>query len=129
MLIIILFIVIFALAMVFTYIGQKYDCFGLFMFGAITACLTFIALIICTCIGITLESDWEYTEAQYYNLKTQVEYVDKDDIVTSENLRNQVLHMNNTIDTHRVYHKNMWVGDFYSEKIGNLPKLEWKSKR
>ena len=64
----------------------------------------------------------------HYNLKAQVEYIDKDDIVTSENLRNQVLNMNNTIDSHRVYHKNIWIGDFYSEKIGNLPKLEWKSK-
>ena len=128
MLLISLFIVIFALALVFTYVGMKYDCFGLFLLGAIPACLVLIALIICICVGMTIESDWEYTEAQYYNLKAQVEYIDKDDIVTSENLRNQVLDMNNTIDSHRVYHKNMWVGDFYSEKIGNLPKLEWKSK-
>lgn len=128
MLLIILFIVVFALALVFTHVGMKYDCFGLYICSAITACLVLIALIICICVGMTIESDWEYTEAQYYNLKAQVEYIDKDDIVTSENLRNQVLDMNNTIDSHRVYHKNMWVGDFYSEKIGNLPKLEWKSK-
>ena len=128
MLLIILFIVILALAIVFAYVGMKYDCFGLFILGGITTGIIFIALAVCACIGITLESDWEYTEAQYYNLKAQVEYIDKDDIVTSENLRNQVLHMNNTIDSHRVYHKNIWVGDFYSEKIGNLPKLEWKSK-
>ena len=128
MLLIILFIVVFVLGIVFIYVGNEYDYFGLFMFGAIAACFSFIGLIICGCIGITLESDWEYTEAQYYNLKAQVEYIDKDDIVTSENLRNQVLNMNNKIDSHRIYHKNIWVGDFYSEKLGNLPKLEWKSK-
>ena len=75
----------------------------------------------------TLKSDFEFCEAEYYNLKHQVEYVNKDDVVTSENLRNQVLRVNNTIDHHRIYHKNIFVGDFYSEKIGNLPKLEWRS--
>ena len=74
----------------------------------------------------TLKSDFEFYEAEYHNLKHQVEYVNKDDIVTSENLRNQVLKINNIIDRHRIYHKNIFVGDFYSERIGNLPKLEWR---
>ena len=85
-------------------------------------------LVICGCICMTIQNDWEYCEAKYYNLKQQIEYVDKDDIVTSENLRNQVLEMNNEIDAHRIYSKNIWFGYFYSERIGNLPKLEWKSK-
>ena len=45
------------------------------------------------------------------------------------NLRNQVLEMNNKISEHKVYSKNIMVNLWYSEEIGNLKPLEWKSKK
>ena len=128
MTLIFLFIGILLLGIVFIYLDNKFDSIICTICGIGSIFVSTIALIVCLSIGFTLESDWEYYKAQYYNLKQQVEYVDKDDIMTSENLRNQVLNMNNTIDLHRIYHNNFWLKDFYSEEIGNLPKLEWKSK-
>lgn len=77
----------------------------------------------------TLETEFAYTEDQYNNLKEQLEYVERDDIVTGENLRNQVLDMNNTISKHKRYSQNWWVGMWHSKRIGNLEPLEWKSRK
>ena len=77
----------------------------------------------------TLPADFEYIEEKYNNLKAQLEEVDRDDIVTGENLRNQALDMNNQISKHRCYSKNMWVSMWYSERIGNLEPLKWKSTK
>ena len=123
-----LFIGILLLGIVFMYLENKFDSIICLIWGIGSIVVSTIALIVCLSISFTLESDWEYYKAQYYNLRQQVEYVDKDDIMTSENLRNQVLNMNNKISEHKIYHNNFWLKDFYSEEIGNLPKLEWKSK-
>ena len=123
-----LFIGILLLGIVLMYLENKFDSAICAICGIGSILVATIALIVCISIGFTLKSDWEYYKAQYYNLRQQVEYVDKDDIMTSENLRNQVLNMNNKIDAHKIYHNNFWLNDFYSEEIGNLPKLEWKSK-
>ena len=123
-----LFICILLLGIVLIYLDDKFNSVICVICGIGSIFVSTIALIVCLSIGFTLKSDWEYCKAQYYNLRQQVEYVDKDDILTSENLRNQVLNMNNKIDEHRIYHNNFWLEDFYSEEIGNLPKLEWKSK-
>ena len=75
---------------------------------------------------LTISSDFAYIEEEYNNLKHQLEYVTYDEIVTDENLRNQVLETNNIISKHNVYSRNPWVDMWYSEHIGNLPKLEYK---
>lgn len=75
---------------------------------------------------LTIEQDFAYTEAQYSNLKEQVDYVNYDYILTDANIRNQVLEMNNQIAKHRTYCHNPWVGLWYSEHIGNLENLEWQ---
>ena len=77
----------------------------------------------------TLPADFEYLEEKYNNLKVQLEEVERDDIVTGENLRNQALDMNNEISKHRCYSKNMLVSMWYSERIGNLEPLKWKSTK
>lgn len=128
MTLVILFICILLLGIVLIYLEDKLDSVICAICGFSSILVGTIALIVCLSISFTLKSDWEYYKAQYYNLRQQVEYVDKDDILTSENLRNQVLDMNNKIDSHKIYHNNFWLKDFYSEEIGNLPKLEWKSK-
>lgn len=87
--------------------------------------LSLLAALFCGGSLLTIEKDFDYIEAQYNNLKEQVEYVDYDYILTDANLRNQVLKMNNTIAKHRTYCDNPWLGLWYSERIGNLENLEW----
>ena len=88
--------------------------------------LVFVISGLCT---LTLKDDFAYTESQYANLKEQIETVTYDDIVTDANLRNQVLEMNNTIAKHRNYCHNFWAGVYYSEDIGKLENLSWKSSK
>lgn len=72
---------------------------------------------------------FDYIKEEYHNLELQVNTIEHDDIVTGANLRNQVLEMNNKISEHKVYSKNIWVNLWFSEEIGNLKPLEWKSKK
>lgn len=87
-----------------------------------------IAVVIISIVLINEENEFAYNKEQYYNLQKQVETLSKDNIVTGENLRNQVLEMNNMISKHKIYSKSSWVGVFYSEEIGNLEPLEWGIK-
>lgn len=87
-----------------------------------------IAVVIISIVLINEENEFAYNKEQYYNLQKQVETLSKDDIVTGENLRNQVLEMNNMISKHKIYSKSSWVGVFYSEEIGSLEPLEWGIK-
>ena len=111
-------------------LGLRYDEYDVlqplcFACGIIALCAE-VCMLLST---ITLSSEFAYTEAQYNNLKKQVEYADQDDIVTDANLRNQVLEMNNTISEHKCYSSNIWIGVWYSERIGNLEPLKWKSNK
>ena len=97
--------------------------------GTIITILCVVALLIAICCTATLKEHFAYTESQYNNLKEQIEYCDRDDIVTDGNLRKQVLDMNNTIAKHREYCHNFWIGLYYSERIGSLENLKWKSNK
>lgn len=88
--------------------------------------LCFIGALLVT---IDLKSNFAYNEDRYNNLKAQVEMCDRDDIVTDANLRNQVLEMNNDIAKHRQYSKNVWIGMYYSEHLGSLEPLQWKTNK
>lgn len=96
-------------------------CFVAFFSG-----LCFIGALVVT---IDLKSNFAYKEDRYNNLKAQVEMCDRDDIVTGANLRNQVLEMNNDIAKHRQYSKNVWIGMYYSERLGSLEPLQWKTNK
>ena len=127
MIITIIVLCLFIIGLILVRLGyqEDYDVIGII--GVILSVCSGVVFVILLITFMTLNSSLEYQKSTYYNLKHQVEYVSKDDIVTSENLRNQVLEMNNCIDKHKVYRKNKFVKDFYSDEIGNLPKLEWKS--
>jgi hypothetical protein len=86
------------------------------------------AILVITIVLIDQKNEFAYEIEQYQNLRGQVKTLTKDDIVTGENLRNQVLEMNNKISKHRIYSKSPWVGLYYSEEIGNLEPLEWGHK-
>lgn len=122
----ILFGVIIAIGTVLLIINAKKwynDCIAVFTTFFIVSAV--IAAICCGISLLTIEKDFDYIEAQYNNLKEQVDYVDYDYILTDANLRNQVLEMNNKIAKHHTYCDNPWLGLWYSEHIGNLENLEW----
>lgn len=108
------------------YVNDEHECVKVlcWSFGIVFSTV-FIAMIIST---INLNYEFDYIKEEYGNLKQQVEYVRKDNVVTSENLRNQVLEMNNKISEHKIYSKNMFIGIYYSKDIGNLEKLVWADK-
>ena len=97
--------------------------------GVVGGMVCTIAFILVLADASTLESQFALIELKYYNLKEQIEQTEDDDIVTGENLRNQVLDMNNTIAEHRSYCDNMWIGMWYSKRIGKLQNLKWKSRK
>lgn len=97
---------------------------GLLLILAVIACLIFIVPDI-----ISAHIEFDYIKEKYYNLERQINTIEYDDIVTDKNLRNQVLEMNNIISEHKVKSKNVWVDAWYSEEIGKLKPLEWKSKK
>ena len=92
--------------------------------GAVCTLIFFLILL----DAATLPNQFAQIRSEYDNLKEQLADTEKDDIVTRENLRNQVLEMNNKIAEHRNFCHNGWVGMWYSEEIGNLEKLKWSAK-
>ena len=104
--------------------GSRRDYDGYVVVGVVTSIIGGIVLFVMLIEAATLPSDFDYTEEEYINLSMQIGTVDRDDIVTGENLRNQVLEMNNKISKHKCYSKNLWVGMFWSERIGALEPLE-----
>ena len=108
------------------YGNKEYEDWALFT-GWVSVVIGGIVVVIMLLCASTLPADFAYLEEKYNNLKTQIETIERDDIVTGENLRNQVLDMNNEISKHKCYSKNMWVSMWYSERIGNLEPLKWNS--
>ena len=89
--------------------------------------LTIIPLIIFGCMFATKSSERDTIIAQYENLKQQTEEFIADDVLTEDNLRVQVLKMNNKIVEHKAYVDNWLVGAFYIKEVGELPLLDWEN--
>ena len=86
---------------------------------------TFLVLVGVLCVK---PAEFAWNEQQYYNLKAQVEYVDFDYSLSDNNLRNQVLEMNDDIACHRAFSHNWFVGVFYCEHLGELEPLKWRAE-
>ena len=110
------------------YSHKRWDTDGIELIGGLLTILCTIGLLIELLMATMVESKFAYYESQYENLKEQLEYVDSDDIVTGDNLRNQVLDMNNAISKHKCYSQNWFIGMYYSEHVGSLEPLKWKSR-
>lgn len=110
-------------------LGNRYDSVWMPPIGIIFGGIDLLVIAIVISSMMTQQSDFDYIESRYYNLKEQVKYCEHDDIVTDANLRQQVLDMNNTIAKHRVYSHNIWVSMYYSERIGKLKNLKWEGKK
>lgn len=92
---------------------------------AVVMCLSFVITVLTLC---NRGKRFENTIEQYKNLKTQVEdynsLPDSAKLISLEyDIREDVLAMNNTISKHKVMHESIWKGLWYSEEVGNLPKL------
>ena len=70
---------------------------------------------------------WPSTKAEYTVLAEQIDNARNEGVVTDAYLLKQVVEMNNTIQRHKVFVGNLWIGCHYSEEIANLPKLELKT--
>ena len=86
---------------------------------------TFLVLVGVLCVK---PAEFAWNEQQYYNLKAQVEYVEFDYSLSDNNLRNQVLEMNDDIACHRAFSHNWFVGVFYCEHLGELEPLKWRAE-
>lgn len=120
------------LGFILLFIGGNCDvyCDDLYIWSGGALVLVMIFALVCIVPDIiSAHIEFDYIKEKYYNLERQINTIEYDDIVTDKNLRNQVLEMNNTISEHKVKSKNIWVGDWYSEEIGNIKPLEWKSKK
>ena len=93
-----------------------------------------LAIVMCICVIVTLLTlcnrgkRFDYTIEKYNNLKAQVEdynsLPDSAKLISLEyDIRDDVLDMNNTISKHEVMSQSIWKGLWFSEEVGNLPKL------
>lgn len=101
----------------------------LYFAGATLTVMGCVSVLIVLVLAIVIPPSLAYEEEKYNNLKEQLQYIEHDDIVTKENLRNQVLDMNNTISSHKIYSHNWWVGLWFSERIGSLEPLRWRNQK
>ena len=103
---------------------NREDCLIAGVVGMIFIGITFLVLVGVLCVK---PAQFAWNEQQYYNLKAQVEYVDFDYSLSDNNLRNQVLEMNDDIARHRAFSHNWFVGVFYCERLGELEPLKWRA--
>lgn len=128
--ILITIIILFIAGFICIYYGDNNFYSDILVVGGILLSLIIGLALLCIIPDIiSTRIKFDYIKEEYHNLELQINTIEYDDIVTGANLRNQVLEMNNKISEHKVYSKNIWVNLWYSEEIGNLKPLEWKSKK
>ena len=94
-----------------------------------------LAIIVLPLDLINRNARFEYQIERYNNVQQMVEeYNSLPDssahrIESLEaDIRDKILDVNNTIAEHKVMSKSLWTGPWYSEKVGNLPKLSLNGK-
>lgn len=126
MLLTILFLVVGIIGLVFSIIKYKKTCNDNWVGLEVLSAAFILTSIIMSIVIMDNRYQRKVEIEEYRNLKEQVNYVDKDYIVTDANLRNQVLEMNNKISKNKVYGHNIWVSGFYNPELGDSEKLIWK---
>ena len=101
---------------------------------AMWAIIAFLADLIVFCSLVNINREFDYTIEKYNNLKTLVvEYNEKADSTgypeLEYDIRKQVVEMNNEISKHKIMHDSPWNGPWYSEKVGNLPIITYKTRK
>lgn len=128
--VLIIIIILFIAGIICWYISDNnYYSVILYVGGILLSVFMGFALLCIIPDIILTRIEFDCIKEEYHNLELQINTIEYDDIVTGANLRNQVLEMNNKISVHKVLSKNIMVNLWYSEEIGNLKPLEWKSKK
>lgn len=128
--VLIIIIILFIAGIICWYISDNnYYSVILYVGGILLSVFMGFALLCIIPDTILTRIEFDCIKEEYHNLELQINTIEYDDIVTGANLRNQVLEMNNKISVHKVLSKNIMVNLWYSEEIGNLKPLEWKSKK
>lgn len=94
-----------------------------------------VALIV-SIMDIQYPKHTELTKAEYLEIQREVQQISRLGgqecdltVLAKKDLFENVREMNKTIDKHRIYNKSLWLNWFYSEEIGNLPKLDYVSEK
>lgn len=127
----VIIVAVLLLASIALFIYGKMDEWGhedSLVFGSIGMVFFGIAFLVLLGFLCIIPAEFAWNEQQYYNLKAQVEYVEFDYSLSDNNLRNQVLEMNDDIARHRAYSHNWLVGVFYCEHLGELEPLKWRAE-
>lgn len=106
--------------------------FGVVNFGVSAVCFVAEACILISLIGQNAE--FEQDKERYYNTKNMIEQCCEFSTDSTQNAviyenRSKILEINNMISEHKVYSKNKWKNVWYSEEIGNLKPIEYKTKK
>lgn len=112
--------------------GYKENNGDLFYPGVFLGVLATAIVIILMALEVQWPRDTELIKAEYIELQREVKQVSKLGgsecdltILARKDLFEAVREMNKTIDKHKIYHNSLLVNCFYSEEIGNLPKLDY----
>ena len=99
--------------------------------GATLALVSSIAIIILL-TEVSWKRDIEFDKAKYEELKRETIQLSNMsssecdlNILAKKDLFEEVRKMNNYIDKNKYYSNSLWLNWFYSEEIGNLPKLDY----
>lgn len=87
--------------------------------------LTFITLAVSGVYFCSKPYEEKEAIAQYNNLREQAKFSFYDEIVTKDNIRNQILKMNNRIDRNNVHKDNWVIGWYFFKEFATLEKIEW----
>ena len=129
MLLIILFSILAVVGITVGYLIDKYDyaCtrIGLATFFTTTGGVSAVALVIALSLLIGINRRFD---AMVYQYETTVEMVNNytgQDYGNMGALVEQVVNINNGIASHKARYNSVWVGLWYSERIGNLEPIKF----
>lgn len=114
--------------------GDREDYDILIGVSAIIGVLDIIALIVLTS-ELPYERNVKYDIAKYEELKVVIEQVNNNvssennhKIVAQSELFEKIYEMNTYIEKNKIYNDSWWLGWLYSEKIAELPLLNYVEK-
>lgn len=96
--------------------------------GGCGGCLVFVlaGLLITALEVVNRESDWIKLEARHAYIQELIEVSETKELSpdTVEYVNTMTRLINNQIIKHKSNYNSIWIGEFYSKEIGNLPLLK-----
>lgn len=116
---VIILVVIVAINIFLAIVGEKKNLEILGIIGTFGTLLS-LTVLVCIIFLIKTKRSIECDKNEYYELKYAVEQTG------GIGLEEKVLEFNDKINENRIKSQSKWVGLFYSEEVGKLPKLEYR---